>query len=115
MKLTRLLGSFFFSLAIAANASDTAAQTGDVTLKVGVVPITDVAPLYVGVAMGFFKDEHLLIEPVPAQSGAAIVPAVISGDDQIGFSNMVSLILAAAHGLPVMAVAYGAGINEQRG
>jgi len=81
MKLTRLLGSFFFSLAIAANASDTAAQT----------------------------------EPVPAQGGAAIVPAVISGDDQIGFSNMVSLILAAAHGLPVMAVAYGAGINEQRG
>jgi NitT/TauT family transport system substrate-binding protein len=46
---------------------------------------------------GFFKDEHLDIEPVPAQGGAAIVPAVIAGDDQLGFSNAVSMILAAAH------------------
>ena len=109
MKVARLIGALFFSLALSASA---VAQTADTPLKVGVIPITDVAPLYVGIAKGFFKEEHLAIESVPAQGGAAIVPAVISGDDQIGFSNMVSLILAAEHGLPVQAVAYGAGIND---
>ena len=111
------VSKFVWSLSLAVTLSLTvaaavSAQTADTPLKVGVIPITDVAPLYVGIAKGFFKDEHLAIEPFPAQGGAAIVPAVISGDDQIGFSNMVSLILAAAHGLPVQAVAYGAGIND---
>jgi NitT/TauT family transport system substrate-binding protein len=71
------------SIALAATTGTTAfAQTSDVTLKVGVIPISDVAPLYLGIAKGYFKDEHLAIEPVPAQGGAVIVPAVLSGDDQ---------------------------------
>jgi NitT/TauT family transport system substrate-binding protein len=83
------------------------AQTTDTALRVGVLPIVDVAPLYLGMAKGFFKDEHLAIEPVPAQGGGAVAAAVISGDEQFGYGNVVSMMLAAAHGLPMVAVTDG--------
>jgi NitT/TauT family transport system substrate-binding protein len=78
-----------------------------VTLKVGVIPIADVAPLYLGMDKGFFKDEGLTIEPQLAEGGAAIVPAVLSGDDQIGFSNTTSLIIAGSKKLPVQIISQG--------
>jgi NitT/TauT family transport system substrate-binding protein len=77
------------------------------TLKVGVIPIADVAPLYVGIEQGFFRDEKLDIKPQLAEGGAAIIPSVISGDYQIGFSNTTSLIIAASKKLPVQIVAQG--------
>src|SRR5262249_31372565 len=44
-----------------------------------------------------------------AQGGAAIVPAVVSGQYQFGFSNVVSLMLAQSQNVPVKAVANGVG------
>ncbi len=76
-------------------------------VEVGVIPIADVAPLYLGVERGFFEEEQLDVTPRPAQAGAAIVASVVSGDLQIGFSNVVSLILAQDRGLPVRIVAQG--------
>lgn len=77
------------------------------TLKVGVISIVDVAPVYVGIDKGFFRQEKLTIKPQVAEGGAAIVPAVVSGDDQIGFSNATSLIIAASKKLPVQIIAQG--------
>jgi NitT/TauT family transport system substrate-binding protein len=84
-----------------------AAATDPVTLQVGVIPIADVAPLYVGMKQGFFKAENLTIEPKLAEGGAAIVPAVMAGDDDIGFSNATSLIIAASKDLPVQIISQG--------
>jgi NitT/TauT family transport system substrate-binding protein len=78
-----------------------------VTLKVGVIPIADVAPLYVGVDQGFFKKEKITIKPQLAEGGAAIVTSTVSGEDQIGFSNTTSLIIAASKKLPVQIIASG--------
>ena len=78
-----------------------------VTLKVGVIPIADVAPLYVGMKQGFFKQQKLTIKPQLANGGAEIVPSVVSGDDQIGFSNTTSLIIAASKNLPLQIVSQG--------
>jgi len=77
------------------------------TLRVGVIPIADVAPLYLGIREGFFEDEDLTIEPQLAEGGAAITPAVVSGDFQIGFSNTISLLIAASEGLPVEIISQG--------
>jgi len=77
------------------------------TLRVGVIPIADVAPLYLGIEQGFFRDESLEIEPQLAEGGAAITPAVLSGDFQIGFSNTVSLLIAASKDLPVTIISQG--------
>src|SRR5437764_3494096 len=77
------------------------------TLKVGVIPMADVAPLYLGVQKGFFKAQKLTIQPQLAAGGAAIVPAVLSGSDQIGFSNTTSLIIATSKGLPIQIISQG--------
>src|SRR4051812_46988401 len=77
------------------------------TLKVGVIPIADVAPLYVGIKQGFFKQEKLTIQPQLAEGGATITAQVVSGDLQIGFSNVTSLVIASSKKLPVRIVASG--------
>src|SRR3954466_10385477 len=77
------------------------------TLKVGVIPIADVAPLYVGIKQGFFKQENLTIQPQLAEGGATITAQVVSGDLQIGFSNVTSLVIASSKKLPVRIVASG--------
>jgi NitT/TauT family transport system substrate-binding protein len=77
------------------------------TLRVGVIPIADVAPLYLGIKQGFFEDQNLKIEPQLAEGGAAITPAVLSGDFEIGFSNTVSLLIAASKDLPVTIISQG--------
>ena len=82
-------------------------QAEQTTLRVGVIPIADVAPLYLGIKQGFFEEENLKVEPQLAEGGAAITPAVLSGDFQIGFSNTVSLLIAASKDLPVTIISQG--------
>jgi len=76
-------------------------------VSVGVIPIIDVAPLYLGVQKGIFAKHGLVVTPKPAQGGAAIVPAVLSGENQFGFSNVVSLLTARDKGVPLISVAGG--------
>jgi len=85
------------------------------TLKVGVIPIADVAPLYLGIEKGFFREQNLRIEPQLAEGGAAILPAVVSGQFQIGFSNTISLLIAGSRNLPVQIISQGvlAGTEEE--
>ncbi len=83
-------------------------DSGELTpVTVGVIPITDVAPIYLGVQEGFFEEEGLELTLTPAQGGAAIVPAVVSGDMDFGFSNVTSMIIARSQGLPIQIVANG--------
>lgn len=89
----------------AGSTSDPA--DGPVKLKVGVIPIVDVAPVYLGVQKGFFTAENLDVTLETAQGGAAIVPGVVSEQYQFGFSNTTSLLLAASQGLPLEVVAAG--------
>jgi NitT/TauT family transport system substrate-binding protein len=86
------------------------------TLRVGVIPIADVAPLYLGMKKGFFEEEQLTLKPQLAEGGAAITPAVVSGDFQIGFSNTISLLIAASQDLPVEIISQGvlAGKTEEQ-
>ena len=76
------------------------------------IPIADVAPLYLGMDKGFFEEEGLKIEPQLAEGGAAIVPSVVSGDYQIGFSNTTSLIIAASKNLPIQIISQGVLAGE---
>jgi NitT/TauT family transport system substrate-binding protein len=91
----------------ATSAGGNAEASKPATLNVGVIPIADVAPLYLGQQKGFFKQENLTIKPQLAEGGAAIVPAVLSGSDQIGFSNTTSLIIAGSKNVPVQIISQG--------
>ena len=84
-------------------------------IQVGVIPIVDVAPIYLGKAQGFFEEQGLSLDLVPAQGGAAIVPAVTSGTMDFGFSNISSMLLAKSKGLDVKVVASGASSTGESG
>ncbi|MEV4447933.1 ABC transporter substrate-binding protein [Streptomyces mirabilis] len=89
-------------------ASDkNASSGGTTTVKVGVIPIVDVAPLYLGQQKGFYSKRGLKLSMTTAQGGAAIVPGVVSGQFQFGFSNMTSLMIAQSQNVPVKAVVNG--------
>ncbi|MFJ5058664.1 ABC transporter substrate-binding protein [Streptomyces nigra] len=88
---------------------------GVTTVKVGLIPIVDVAPLYLGQKKGFFKEQGLELEFTTAQGGAAIVPGVASGQFQFGFSNVTSLMVAQSNGVPVKAVANGIASTGEPG
>ncbi len=97
-------------LAACGGGEDTAGSTGGAgptTVTVGVIPIVDVAPIYLGEEQGFFEERGIELELVQAQGGAAIVPAVLSGQYQFGFSNVTSLLLAKGRNLPLKVVAAG--------
>ncbi|GAA5026426.1 ABC transporter substrate-binding protein [Microbacterium fluvii] len=111
--------SFFAIAAIAAIAltgcTDSEAPEGDASgeasapadltpITVGVIPIADTAALYLGDSLGYFEEAGLDLTIETAESGAAIAPAVVSGDYQFGFSNNLSLLTANEKGLGLQSV-----------
>jgi NitT/TauT family transport system substrate-binding protein len=119
LRVAALMAALVCAVAVAGCGDDDAgggAGEGEpTTLRVGVIPIADVAPLYLGMKKGFFEEEQLTIKPQLAEGGAAITPAVLSGDFQIGFSNTISLLIAASQDLPVEIISQGvlAGKTEE--
>src|ERR671919_2421443 len=119
LRVAALLLALAFAAGTAACGDDDDGGGGEAgepaTLRVGVIPIADVAPLYLGIDQGFFEEEQLTIKPQLAEGGAAITPAVVSGDFQIGFSNIISLLIAASQDLPVQIISQGvlAGTSEE--
>lgn len=83
------------------------AAAGLEQIEVGVIPIVDVAPIYLGVKEGIFEKEGLDVKLTLAQGGAAIVPAITSKQMDFGFSNVTSMIVARSKGLPLKMVAPG--------
>jgi NitT/TauT family transport system substrate-binding protein len=99
----------------AGSPASTPSSNGTTKVTVGVIPIVDVAPIYLGVKQGFFSDAGLDVKLETAQGGAAIVPAVVSGQYQFGFSNTISLLLANSQGLPLKVVSSGVASTGQDG
>jgi NitT/TauT family transport system substrate-binding protein len=82
-------------------------SAGPDRVNVGVIAILDVAPIYLGKEKGFFASRDIELTLTPAQGGAAIVPAVLNGQYQFGFSNVVSLLLARSQKVPLKVVSNG--------
>ena len=109
-------------LAVACGGSDEESDSGGDggsaeldAVTVGVIPIVDVAPIYLGDQQGFFEEQGIDLTLETAQGGAAVVPGVLSGEYQFGFSNVVSLLLAAEEGVPIQVVANGVASTGEDG
>jgi NitT/TauT family transport system substrate-binding protein len=88
---------------------------GDLTtVKVGVIPIVDTAPIWLGKEKGFFKDEGINLEITTTTGGAAAVPGVVSGDFDIAFGNTVSLMVATDKGLPLKFISNGTTTSGEK-
>jgi NitT/TauT family transport system substrate-binding protein len=84
-------------------------------VSVGVIPIVDCAPIYLGDKQGFFKDEGLQLDIQTATGGAAIVPGVVSGSFDFAFSNLISVMVAKDKGLDLKFVANGVSTTGEVG
>jgi NitT/TauT family transport system substrate-binding protein len=98
-----------------SNKGTTAAPGKPDKVNTGVIAIVDVAPIYLGKQQGFFSKRNIDLALNTAQGGAVIVPSVVSGQYQFGFSNVTSLLLAQANGLPLKVVANGVASTGQQG
>jgi NitT/TauT family transport system substrate-binding protein len=119
--MRRRLAALFFTSALlitAACASDDNGDpdgdpNGDVpadeidVISVGVIPIADVAPLFLGIQQGFFEEVNIEIETDTAAGGAEIVPGVVSGQWDFGFSNILSMMIAHNSGIDIQVVTNG--------
>ncbi len=98
------------ALALFASGCGSSSPSGDGgpdQVKVGLISILDVAPIYLGKEKGFFAERDIELTLQPAEGGTETVPSVLSGNQQFGFSNVVTLLLAQAQGLPVKVVSNG--------
>lgn len=86
---------------------DDSSDGGPDKIKVGVIPIVDTAPIWLGKDKGFFEDEGIDLEIETTTGGAAAVPGVVSGDFDFAFGNVVSLMVGADQGLPLEFVTNG--------
>ena len=115
MKKSLLVGIAAVSM-LALSACGTPSDTGDTTpgadgtptaITVGVIPIVDTAPIWLGVEKGFFSDEGLDVTVQPTTGGAASVPGVVAGSYDFAFGNYVSGMVANDQGLNLKYVANG--------
>lgn len=96
-----------------AEAGSANGGEGDLrTVNVGVLPITDVAPIYLGEEKGFFAEEGLQVEVQQVSGGAAAIPAVSSGDFDFAYSNPVSIVLANSQGLDISFISAGTANSQ---
>jgi NitT/TauT family transport system substrate-binding protein len=103
--------------AVACTPDDNRAElvTGRTKISLGVIPIVDVAPVYLGKQHGFFSSRGIDLTLVPEQGGAPIIKGVLAGKYQFGFSNMTSLMSARIGGAPLKVIANGVASTGRPG
>ncbi|MEI4273856.1 ABC transporter substrate-binding protein [Klenkia sp. LSe6-5] len=74
------------------------------TVRVSVLPLIDVAPLYLGIEQGFFEDENITVEVQLANSGAATVASLLSDEVQFAYTGVIPFMIARSQNVPIAAV-----------
>jgi|FaiFalDrversion2_1042247.scaffolds.fasta_scaffold00493_2 NitT/TauT family transport system substrate-binding protein len=101
-----LVGSVV-TILVVCSVSSIPAQA-PVRLRVGIIPIVDLLQLFVADAKGYFAEEGLRVETTAMAGGAQIAPAVEGGSLDVGWSNVVSILLARERGFDFVFFAPGA-------
>jgi NitT/TauT family transport system substrate-binding protein len=90
------------ALTACGNDSNQATNTGGLEkkdIKVGVLPVLGVAPFYIALNKGYFREEGLNVTPEVFKSGADAIPAMTGGSIDAVFTNYISLFSAQAKGV----------------
>ena len=96
------------------DGGETSADGND-KLTVGVIPIVDTAPIWLGKDKGFFDEEGIDLELTKTTGGAAAVPGVVNGEFDFAFGNVMSLMVAQDQGLPLSFVTNGTTTSGEAG
>jgi NitT/TauT family transport system substrate-binding protein len=65
-------------------------------IRLGALPIVDVAPVHIALRKGYFRDEGVEVELTTVQGGAAGVLGLANGELDVTFGNWVSFFSAQA-------------------
>ncbi|ASU84755.1 nitrate ABC transporter substrate-binding protein [Nocardiopsis gilva YIM 90087] len=103
-KILALTGVAALLATTACGGGDAAEKDGVTTLKIGSMPVVDTAALHLGIDQGYFEDLGIKLDITNVQGGAEAIPGVVSGDFDIAFSNVTSLIVAREKGLPLKVI-----------
>jgi NitT/TauT family transport system substrate-binding protein len=76
-------------------------------LRVSIIPINDVAPLFAAIQNGYFRELGLEIDTAPTTGGAVGIPGLVGGSYDIAYGNVVSVLLASQQGLDLRVIAPG--------
>lgn len=95
-------------LAFASGSAD--AQTEK--LRVSIIPINDVTPLFSAIKLGYFAEEGLEIDTAPSAGGAVGIPGLVAGSYDIAYGNVVSMLLAAQQGIDIRVIAPGTKLEK---
>ena len=90
-----------------ASPGDSAAPAAPTKITVGVIPIVDTAPIWLGVKKGFFKDEGLDVRSSRRPAARPLCPGSQAGSYDFAFGNFVSVMVARDKGLDLKYVANG--------
>jgi NitT/TauT family transport system substrate-binding protein len=96
--------------ALASLAIPTPARAQATVLHVSTVTIFDSAPFYAAESQGYFRAENLAVTTEAVQSGAAGVPALLNGQFDVLYGNVVSTIQAIEKGFDLR-IAMGGSPN----
>ncbi|WP_460773097.1 ABC transporter substrate-binding protein [Microbacterium sp. GXF7504] len=94
------------SLSGETTAPEGEAGSGElIPVTVGLLPIAAAAAVQMGIDEGVFEEEGLDVTVQIGQGGAALLPAVSSGDIEFAVGNPLSVLVAASQGLEMSIIA----------
>nr|VFK56770.1 MAG: NitT/TauT family transport system substrate-binding protein [Candidatus Kentron sp. TC] len=99
-------------VAIIAAGLFATANRSEPHIRVGYIPITHCIPLYLAIQKGVFARENIRVELIALPGGPKILEALVAGEVDVGFSNVVSVILARNNGIGMRPIAGGAMETE---
>lgn len=102
--ICRVTLSAFIGIGLAASALAQGRPLTNVTFSLDIIVLGRHAPFYVALDKGFYREEGLNVNFVPAKGTAAAIQNVDSGIAQIGFTDVASLVVARASGSTVKVV-----------
>ena len=73
-------------------------------IKLGIIPYPHLLPVFLAQEKGWYQEAGLDVETIEMKGGATIIPALMGGSIQVGFSNVISIILARSAGLDIRIV-----------
>jgi NitT/TauT family transport system substrate-binding protein len=95
---------------VVGSSASFAASPIDITFSLDFIVLGRHAPWYVALDKGYYKEEGLNVKIIPGQGTAQVIQAVESGLAEIGFVDVVGIVLGRAGGATVKMVA----VNYQK-
>ena len=105
--ITALGGGLALTITPVGNAMAQAAA-----LRISVIPIFDVAPLFAAQAQGYLAAEGLTVSTDQVVGGTVGIPGIVSGDYDIAYSNAPSVVLALDRGIDLRIMIQGSGVAD---